>query len=341
LDSIGSFYTPDELADKIVQFTLDNYVESNTGIPKFSSSNKTESQVQRVHGLFLGTSFADYSCGTGSFLLSILRYYKTHLTFSKQELKKIALNFYAIEADSLSLEIAKLQVLEAIGNMNLYSGLNESFVLGNPLIAPNSGYPDFDFGHEFYYHNGLAIEPNHIPKCDVIIGNPPWGEVGFDLGFFCHIVLPKVNEIQSQQELETVLGKLETSHPLLFDWLLEHEEATDLAVDSIYEDSRFQNSTNGGLHTNVLFTELCNSLCSERGTVGLVLKGSTLSDSVNKQLVKRLSDQNRICSRYDFLNSNRIFNIDSEETFSILILGNHDSSQRPVHKTNLTKLNEI
>jgi hypothetical protein len=149
-----------------------------------------------------------------------------------------------------------------------------------------------------------------------------------------------MNEVKSQDDLERVLGGLETSHPYLFDWLLEHEEANDLAVDEIYEDKRFQNSTNGGLHTNVLFTELCDSLSTENGSVGLVLKGSTLSDSQNKRLLNLLSDRNRIQGRFDFLNTLQVFNIDKDEEFSILILGSNNSGEL-VRKTGLTQLAEV
>ena len=122
--------------------------------------------------------------------------------------------------------------------------------------------------------------------------------------------------------------------------MLKHDESIDLACEEIYNDERFEHSTMGGLHTNVLFTELSNGLCSEIGTTGLVLKGSTLADPLNKRLLKHLSDHNRIHARYDILNSNRIFNIDSSEEFSILILGNNISS-KVKHQTGLTKLSEI
>ncbi|MFT6761095.1 MAG: hypothetical protein ACJATS_002289 [Psychroserpens sp.] len=341
LDTIGSFYTPKDLADKCVELTLDNYILQNTGIEQFSIADKNQPQTQQVAELLKKSTYADNSCGTGSFILAILRYVDEHFSSHSDEIKKtIVLNFEAIEADSLALEIAKIEVLSKINRIDLYSEVSSNFIHGNPILGPTQTNSSFAYSDDFYYHNGLAIDPANLKNSDVILGNPPWGEVGFDLAYFCRVILPKMNEVKSQDDLERVLGGLETSHPNLFDWLLEHEEANDLAVDEIYEDKRFQNSTNGGLHTNVLFTELCDSLSTENGSVGLVLKGSTLSDSQNKRLLNLLSDRNRIQGRFDFLNTLQVFNIDKDEEFSILILGSNNSGEL-VRKTGLTQLAEV
>jgi len=340
LNSIGSFYTPTELADKIVNLTLDNYIHINAGIKGFSASSKTEDQVLLVTELLLNSTFADYSCGTGSFLMAILRYCKSFLRISANDLKLIALNFNTIEADSLSLEIAKLQVLEAIDDFSLYSKLSKKFVHGNPLIAPSNEYPNYDFCHEFYYHNSLAMESNQIPKCDVVVGNPPWGTVGFDLQHYFLLLCPNLNAIANASDLEIAIEKLSKTHPNLYKWLLLHDGAIDLACEEIYNDERFEHSTMGGLHTNVLFTELCNEMCTERGTVGLILKGSTLSDSINKRLVNYLASQKRIQARFNFLNTNNIFNIEQKEEFSILILGPNGSEEFS-SQTRLTHLGQL
>jgi hypothetical protein len=339
-NSIGSFYTPVSLADKIVELTLDNYIFRNAGVPRFATSEKTTEQTQKVADLMRMSTFADYSCGTGSFLLAILKYAKNRLYDSKDFLRTIALNFHAIEADSLSLEIAKLQVLDAISDFSFYSELSEKFIHGNPLIEPSNEYPTYKFYHEFYYQNDLALNRNQIRKCDVIVGNPPWGTVGFDLPYHFHLLYPELNTIEDETELETALGNLEETHADLYEWLLNHDEASDLAMEEIYNDNRFEHSSMGGLHTNVLFTELCDSLCTKNGTVGLLLKGSTLSGAINKRLVNYLSDRKRISARYDFINTNKIFNIDADEAFSILILGLNDSEDF-IHTTGITKLSEL
>jgi hypothetical protein len=339
LDSIGSFYTPSDLADKIVEITLDNYIFQQLGITRFSSSNKVNDEVAQVREFLLHSTFADYSCGTGSFLLAILRYCTNYLNASQDLLQKIALNFHAIEADALSLEIAKLQILEAVGDFSLYAELSPKFIHGNPLIAPNEEYPEFDFCHELYYNNGLALQPEQIPSCDVVVGNPPWGTVDFELPNYFHLLCPKLSELENENELEEAFEELSNTHPELYCWFLNHDEAVDLAMEDIYNDERFAHSTMGGLHTNVLFTELCNSLCTARGSVGLVLKGSTLSNPINKRLLNHLNRSNRFVSRYDLINCNGIFNINRTEEFSIVVLGN--SSSEYLHRTGLTHLSEV
>ncbi len=340
LNSIGSFYTPSALADKLVALTIDQYIFQNVGVKRFSTLEQSDAELQQAKALIKESTFADYSCGTGSFFLAIIRYLEHHLHFSKKELKAIILHFYAIEADALSLEIAKIQILEAIDGFDLYPELSKRFINGNPLIAPDTEAESFTYGHDFYYHNGLALHPKQILQCDVIIGNPPWGTVGFDLNYYLHLLCPRLAEIDEEQKLDAALETLEETHPALYDWLLMHDEAIDVAMENIYNDDRFDHSSMGGLQTNVLFTELCDSLCTDRGAVGLVLKGSTLSDPINKRLVNYLSGRKRIRARYDFKNTNQLFNIDKHEEFSILILG--DGSNGPtISKTELDHLDQI
>ena len=66
-NTIGSYYTPRALADKCTELTLDTYISQNTGIEHFSQIEKTQHQKEEVSSFLLNSSFADYSCGTGSF----------------------------------------------------------------------------------------------------------------------------------------------------------------------------------------------------------------------------------------------------------------------------------
>ncbi|MCF8277798.1 MAG: hypothetical protein K9J17_13775 [Flavobacteriales bacterium] len=340
LNSIGSFYTPTLLADTLVQLTIDNYILKNLGIEQFSKLQSSEADLERVTELLRNSSYADHSCGTGSFFLALIRYFKKHLCLSHEDLKKMVLNFHAIEADSISLEIARICVLEAVDGLALYPELSKRFVNGNPLIWPDDEADAFDHSPNFYYHNGLALRPDQIQRCDVIIGNPPWGSIGFDLSHYLHLLCPRLAEIDDEEELDTALEILEESHPELYRWLLMHDEAVDVAMENVYNDERFDHSCMGGLQTNVLFTELCDSLGTERSSVGLILKGSTLSDPVNKRLWHHLLHRKRVVARYDLINCNKIFNIDRTEEFSVLILGKNQD-QPILHQTELTHLSEI
>jgi hypothetical protein len=157
LDTIGSFYTPYNLADKIVQLTLDNYIFENTGIERFSGSENSEIKISQVSELLITSSFADHCCGTGSLLLAILRYVEQYLgldTFQIQE--QIVLNFVAIEADALALEVAKIQILTYIERLELYPILSEKFIHGNPILHPMNMDSCFSYSDEFYYHNALT-----------------------------------------------------------------------------------------------------------------------------------------------------------------------------------------
>lgn len=340
ISSVGSFYTPNALADKMVELTLNDHILRNTGIERFSTSSPSAHQSQRVKELLMHSSFADLACGTGSFFLAVIRYFKDRLEADQRSLRHLVHNFHAIEADALSLEIAKLRVLEAIGAPELYTDLNMKFVHGNPLIGPNDEYSDYRFGHLSYYHKQLTIEPERVPKCDVMLGNPPWGNVGFDLAEQFHLLCPDLVQMEDETALHMALDRLSATHPKLYEWLQMHDDAVDLAMEDLYDDSRFDHSYSGGLQTNALFTQLYDGLCKPNGTIGLLLHGSTLTDPRFKRLWNHLSGQKRIVARYDLVNSNRIFNIDGSEEFSVLIMG-RPTAIESVHLKGLTHISEM
>lgn len=325
LNSIGSFYTPKALSDKIVELTLDEFL---------SQADSTEGK----RALLLNATIGDFSCGTGSFFLSVIQYCSDRFHFNKEEIRQLALNFRGIEADAISLEIARLEICKTLNDWNIYDQLCEHLIHGNPLIEPTDNESELVFCNENYYLNELAVSKKSIPKCNIVLANPPWGEIEFDLQFYFHLLCPHLNEIENEEELALAVNQLAEMHPQLYNWLVDNEDAIDEASEAIYEDERFQNSTLNGLQTNLLFTELCNSLTTSNGTAGFLLKGSTLSDPRHKRLVDYLQSDNRIAQRYDFKNTNSIINIGSEETFSILILGNSNSA---LHRKNLESLDEI
>ncbi|MCB0756198.1 MAG: hypothetical protein KDB98_11430, partial [Flavobacteriales bacterium] len=231
LNSIGTFYTPAELAEKIVEITLNDYIHRNAGIEHFSTSNITAEEVQKVTELLTGSTFADHSCGTGNFFLAVIQYCRLYLNPSKKTLRKIVLNFHATEADSISLEIAKLQLLNVIESPELYDEVDGNFIHANPLITSTDTPFPFEHFHEFYYGKELAMSLDQIPVCDVVLGNPPWGTVEFDTAFHLHVLCPRILEIEDETERDQALDELAESHPELYEWLLYHDEAIDLAIE--------------------------------------------------------------------------------------------------------------
>lgn len=340
IDSVDSFYTPPALAAKIVALTIDNYLFQQLGIQHFSTAEVSKTDMLRSKELLQDTTFADYSCGTGNFLLAILQYCRVLVGMSHSEISVVAGNLFAIEPDLCALEIAKLRMTQASNTPQFFETLNTQFVHGNPLISPSDEYPNYTYSHACYYHNNLALESSEIKKCDIIVGNPPWGRVEFDFQYYFHTLCPNLNKLKTEEKLETAFFQIKKTHPLLHQWFCMHDEAVDVAMENIYNDSRFDFSTMGGLHTNTLFTELCARLSSPYGSVGLFLNGATLTKPINQRLVNFIQDEQRVQARYDLNNTQRIFNVSENETFSILILGNNKSGEI-VHRINLTSIHQL
>ena len=104
--------------------------------------------------------------------------------FDRNEIKKVANNFYGCDVDPIALEVAKLSIVDYCDSNESYSTISEHFEFGNFLIHSNlsADIPDkIELAMSGYiYHPRLSVNNIFQREYDIILGNPPWEKIRFE-----------------------------------------------------------------------------------------------------------------------------------------------------------------
>ncbi len=345
-NKLGSYYTPLDLARKVTSKTIDEYLKLNLDISLAESIIKYKDELI----LHIPTiKFADFSCGGGAFLIEIINYFDNLFTkleieddIKEKLLLEISLNIYAYDVDCVALEIAKLNLLSRIKKPFLYHSLENNFIHGNFLL-----HNDFDninpiskFSEGYIYHKDLSLNKKYLYKYDVILGNPPWEKIRFEEKNFYSMYLNKIKDKNFKINITNEIKESEILNISLLRFAKNYKDEIENNKRKIKENEFFKLSNNGELSTYLLFTNAALNLRTERGVIGLVLKSGVLTSQIHKKLFQYIVSNNLVISIYDFINKNKIFNIDSRERFCFLLLGKSTNKYFKV-LMNLTNIDEI
>jgi len=348
-NKLGSYYTPQNLADQCVRIAIDNYLEINIGVKQYSKSAEIlySSEILKI---LSDATFCDYSCGPGRFLIAVVRYYDkyvfpyTQKSKHKKILRCLFSNIYAIDIDPIALEIAKVELLLAMNMVGENLSNSNHYIHGNPLVriakikSPEKRIELFKKG--FIYHENLGLSESIYKEVDVIIGNPPWEKIRHeDRGFFKSIA-PKIAELSRKNDREKSIQNIKKNQVQLYQYYLNHKLSLEKCKLMIKKDKKFFNSNSGELNTYALFTELAEKHSSKYGVIGLILKSAIVTSQVNKKLFCYLLNSSKIRYVFDFINSSKIFDIDGRERFCFLVLGKNEVDGFNF-VTNLTSVNEL
>ena len=176
----GSFYTPDSIVELMFQLSLRNLVKEKIDAFLYKYKKRTRFSIKRTKiphksllNDLLSIKILDPCVGCGQFLLKTVDYLSGVLVrvnkwfcpdnnnISRDELRqKVITNcVYGIDVDFLALDITRFLLWFSS------KGLSRDF---------NLSHANFLF-NETWKHNFSRIFGNHVPKFDLIIGNPPWG----------------------------------------------------------------------------------------------------------------------------------------------------------------------
>ena len=300
----GSYYSPTELATHLTQSVIENFIKRN-GLEALRKAR-----------------MIDFSCGSGIFLVESLRYISVKLNLSKEGLLQLVNNLYACDVDFIALEICKFNIIDLVDDLSVYAKLSKNFRHANFLLDTKCEKDIKQkinaYLHGFIYHGDLAIGADFLTEYDIILGNPPWEKVRFEEKSFFAQYVSSIGQLNFKQDLNTAIAAAESSNQLLKEYCIEYKAQIDNAKKTIKKSSRFTASSNGELNTSNLFTEAAYTLMSDRASVGIIIKSSTVATKASKPLFAKIS--NRIISIYDFINKRRYFNIDNRERFTLLMM---------------------
>lgn len=337
---LGLYYTPDNLATACVTYTLDSFINSRLNMTNFSSESHSIPQTKwfDLIELFKATKVADFSCGTGKFLVAFAQYLKKHIiedprtTQKKKLMRDYIRNIYGIDVDHLALEIAKIELTLISGDFDSFPELGSNFLHGNPLIPPFlSMFPsekEETYGKGYLYNEclGLGLDPSEF-EFDIIIGNPPWEKIRFEEKSFFSSLFPQIYTLSNKNDRLDVIDTVIKNNSQLYHFYVTTRRDIEKFKRGVKKEDRFSLSAHGEFNTYALFTELALNHRSRNGIIGLILKSSIATSQVNKRLFSHLLDNGLIISIFDFINAEKIFDIDSRERFSFLLLGNQKGSR--------------
>lgn len=323
-NQLGSYYSPEELVSCLTQISIDNYIRLN-GIDSLANAK-----------------IVDFSCGAGAFLVSALL-----LILSKLpgiDIDKLISNIYACDVDIIALELAKLNIIELSHNYCNYKVLSNNFHHANFLMHGGSSDPEnadkLSLSMKGYiYHPSLAIGFDFLKEYDIILGNPPWEKIRFEEKKFYAQFSEDVLKTNFKFDLASSIQTSETANEGLKSFVDEFRLNLELCKKKIKESLYFADSSAGELNTSTLFTDACFKQMSDHGIVGIIIKSSSVLSPVNKDFFKKI--KNNIIAIYDFINTNKYFDIDSRERYCFLILGKANLQDRFHVGMNLTTIAAI
>ncbi len=300
----GSYYSPRELASYLVKVVIDNFVNNNS--------------LQELNTAHI----IDFSCGSGIFLTETLNYIGGLLNLKKNEMSHIVNNLYACDVDFIALEICKFNIMDYVENTDIYERLSAHFKHANLLLDAENERGTKEkidaYLNGYIYHRDLAVGYDFLKQYDIILGNPPWEKIRFEEKSFYAQYVASIGKINFKTDVNNAIENAENSNQALEEYCSAYKGQISSAKEAIKKSRRFEYSSAGELNTSNLFTEAAYDFMSDRASVGLIVKSSTVATKASKSLFDKIS--NRVCAIYDFINRRRFFNIDGRERFSLLVM---------------------
>ena len=300
----GSYYSPQELASYLTKTVIDNYIKTN------SSANLYNARI------------VDFSCGSGVFLIESLRYIGKVLCLSDKDYNRFIRNIYACDVDFIALEICKFNIMNFVNDRKAYDILSANFRHANFLLNTSIETSQTDkieaYLDGFIYHEDLAIGVDFLSEYDIILGNPPWEKIRFEEKAFYTQFDNLIGKVYFKSDLNDVTKTRDTTRDEMAAYCNQYKYQTSNAKSRIKKDLLFKASSKGELNTSNLFTEAASRLLSPKGTLGLIVKSSTIATTASKPLFEKISGN--ICVVVDFINRKKYFDIDGRERFSLLVM---------------------
>lgn len=302
-NQLGSYYTPKELVSCLTSKCIEYYVNTNN-----------------VEGLKTA-KIVDFSCGAGAFLTCAINTILTYLP--NEEIDTLVSNLYACDVDFIALELAKLNILELNGNYSNYKVLSKHFCHANFLLhnktTEHLNNEKISLYMEGYiYHPSLAIGYDFLKEYDIILGNPPWEKIRFEEKKFYAQFSKQVLQTNFKFDLANSIENSEREHVGIKSYVDNFRMNLEICKKQIKSSEYFTDSSVGELNTSTLFADSCLQQMHRNGVVGIIIKSSSILSPINRNFFKKI--KNNIVAVYDFINTNRYFNIDSRERYCFLIL---------------------
>ena len=297
-DTMGSYYTPQELADETIRKLMQG----------------------RSYETCKGYKIIDLSCGGGDFLLAIMRYFKEQYDV---EYKQTAKWVYGVDIDPIALQICITNILQYV-ERDKWKEIISHFSFGNPLIINDANtsaeYKNKLFATRRLYASEMGLSNSFFQNTyDIIIGNPPWEKIRFEERKFFRGVSNDISSITQKNIRNKRVEQLRQSWPVVYNWRKSVYDDYSQMTTTKYEHTLINDSIAGELNTYALFTELAYNMLSNSGCLALIVKSTLVTAPANQKLWKNFLSNKSVEGVFLFENTNKIFRIDSRERFVVFM----------------------
>ena len=176
---------------------------------------------------------------------------------------------------------------------------------------------------------------------DVMLGNPPWEKLQAEEEEFFKSKNDKIaNDKNAERRKENIEELKETDIELYNSW--NYFRNSIIRVSKfIIQSNRFPYSAKGNLNLYKVFVELVRSNISVIGRGGLVVQSGLFTDELSKELFEDLMSNRNIISAFDFVNTNKLFNIHGQMRYSLITFTKTKNNNKSLFKFYLKSPDEI
>ena len=306
--TLGAYYTPQSVADYIVDLTMRNDLEKQVrAISKNGASSFEDFSTLKI---------LDPACGAGVFLISVANllhsFTKKAIARAKEVgipksdiediLSKRQSNLYGVDLDSGALEVADISLRLLSGNGTELlpdSMIGTTLKNGDSLISFRG--LDGKSNHQRFFRGPMNIKAfewyNEFPeifsepKCgfDYVVMNPPYERLKPNLAEF-------LRERLASGEREI--------HTAIYD---DHKISIREATNYFRKSNEYRFATSYSINTYQLFVERALQLSRPGGHIGCIVPSNILGDVSAQRLRDHLLHQNNLMTIDDFPETSRMF----------------------------------
>jgi len=306
--SLGAYYTPQTMADYIVNLTIKNDLERRVhAITKNGLASFEEFHSIRI---------LDPACGAGVFLISVANQIHSFDRIAKENARAARVpqsdidhvlslchpKLYGVDLDPGALEVAdiSLRILEnKKANQFPPSMVGTTLKKGNSLISFQGLHGESN--HQHFFQNPSSIDdfewPLEFPEVfsdfrhgfDYIVMNPPYERLKPNLAEFIR---------------ERLVSGVREIHTDLYD---DNKRRIRESTNYYRESNEYQFATSYSINTYQLFIERALQLTRENGNIGCIVPSNILGDVSAQRLRAHLLRDNCLLTIDDFPETSRIF----------------------------------
>ncbi|MDP2355081.1 MAG: N-6 DNA methylase [Beijerinckiaceae bacterium] len=218
----------------------------------------------------------------------------------------------------------------------LWLALNQGKIKPSMIEAPNAAHRARAFHWPLEF-----LDVMQRGGFDVVLGNPPWEKANIKYEEFFQKHEPTILDAKNDAEREVKIDGLQSTNPRVYQTFMELLDETERKINYLRNSGFLPLTSKGFINYYSSFAELMLNLMGETARSGAILQSGVATDKTNEDFFHFIVSNNRLRSLYDFINTEKIFSIDSRFKFSLVTMSRGPVDGAPLFAFNLTNPSSI